>query len=938
VGGAGQAVWPNLPNQHLRLTADRETYRPGQTARVFIPNPYGEKTLALVTVERGVILDSQLVELDESGSTFSLPLTDDHAPNVYISATLIDVDDFRQGYLNLAVEPKAQALHVELTSQPERAQPGEQVTLALHVTDAQGKPVQGEFSLSVVDLAALALADPNALDILPAFYGEQPLGIRTSLALAAFSKRFAPSSIESPGGLGGGGGGGEALGPIVRENFPDTAYWNPTLVTDADGNGQVTLALPDSLTTWHVDARGLTSDTRVGQAETQVITTKPLLIRPVTPRFLVVGDHVELAAIVHNNTDKNLQTSANLKVSGFSLDKTSKPSQTVKIPAGGRVRLTWWGTAQDTDSADLLFSVKASGVDQALQDTARPVWGALPVLHYTAPQTFVTAGVLPEAGSRLEIISLPRTFVPTGGGLDVEMSPSLAAAVLDALEAMKEPSINAGSERVLSYVLPNLAVYRSLQGAGLESPALKERLDGCLDDSLRRLLALQNSDGGWGWYAKGQSNPYITGYILFGLQQIKEAGVRVDEKAIQNGRDFLVAARPYLGGEPPQAWEMERLAFTEFILQETGGAGTQAVEALYGWRDRLSPWARALLALTLEDISPGETRARELISNLETTAIRSASGAHWEVPGEDWRDPGTPRFTTALVVYALAQRDPAAPILTDAVRYLASQRSASGQWGSPYETAWVILALNEAMQGSGELQSDFAFSADLNGTAIISGQSSGPASLTPVTAGTPVDQLYSKTPNALTFSRQPGNGRLYYRAALQVDQPVELVKPLKQGMQVDRAYYDPACKQNCSVLDSVKLDQGARLAVRLTLSLPHDSYYVMLEDYIPAGSEILNKALMTSQEGRGPTTWAEFYDPHDPFAGGSGWWLINAPQIFDDHILWMAEYLPAGTYTLTYTLIPLQAGEYHLLPVHAWQAYFPEVQGTSAGAIFEIKP
>jgi uncharacterized protein YfaS (alpha-2-macroglobulin family) len=40
---------------------------------------------------------------------------------------------------------------------------------------------------------------------------------------------------------------------------------------------------------------------------------------------------------------------------------------------------------------------------------------------------------------------------------------------------------------------------------------------------------------------------------------------------------------------------------------------------------------------------------------------------------------------------------------------------------------------------------------------------------------------------------------------------------------------------------------------------------------------------------------------------------------------------------LTYTLVPLQTGEYQVLPTRAWQTYFPEVQATSAGARFEIK-
>jgi O-acetylhomoserine (thiol)-lyase len=67
-------------------------------------------------------------------------------------------------------------------------------------------------------------------------------------------------------------------------------------------------------------------------------------------------------------------------------------------------------------------------------------------------------------------------------------------------------------------------------------------------------------------------------------------------------------------------------------------------------------------------------------------------------------------------------------------------------------------------------------------------------------------------------------------------------------------------------------------------------------------------------------------------------WLFNEPQIHDDGILFTADYLPAGTYVLTYTLVPLQAGEFRVLPAHAWQSFFPEVQGTSAGTVFEITP
>jgi uncharacterized protein YfaS (alpha-2-macroglobulin family) len=112
----------------------------------------------------------------------------------------------------------------------------------------------------------------------------------------------------------------------------------------------------------------------------------------------------------------------------------------------------------------------------------------------------------------------------------------------------------------------------------------------------------------------------------------------------------------------------------------------------------------------------------------------------------------------------------------------------------------------------------------------------------------------------------------------------------------------------------------------------------MVEDFIPAGVEIFDRNLKTSQQGIESTEVEAQFDDSDPFAEGWGWWLFNEPQIRDDRILFSADYLPAGTYMLTYTLIPLQAGEYRVLPAHAWESFFPEVQGTSAGAILEIKP
>jgi uncharacterized protein YfaS (alpha-2-macroglobulin family) len=259
-------------------------------------------------------------------------------------------------------------------------------------------------------------------------------------------------------------------------------------------------------------------------------------------------------------------------------------------------------------------------------------------------------------------------------------------------------------------------------------------------------------------------------------------------------------------------------------------------------------------------------------------------------------------------------------------------------WNLGHDNAWAITALNAAMVGIGDLRADFAFNASLNGTPLTSGDIAG-TQLTPLKTFVPLANLTANASNLLTINREDGLGRLYYNTVLNVNRPVQDVRPLDNGMQLERVFCKADSRsKGCTPLASLQLAATQSISAQLTLILPHDSYYVMVEDFIPAGMEILNRNLKTSQLGVDETQVQAQFDDKDPFADGWGWWLFNEPQVRDDSIIFSAEFLPAGTYVLTYTLVPLQAGEYRVLPAHAWQAFFPEVQGTSAGAVFEIKP
>ena len=536
------------------------------------------------------------------------------------------------------------------------------------------------------------------------------------------------------------------------------------------------------------------------------------------------------------------------------------------MAANDRQRLSWWGTVEDVQSVELIFAANSGD----LGDVTRPESGLIDVKRYLATQTFSTAGILDKAGERLELVSLPRSFDLGSGGLQVEMAPSLAAAMLPALEVLEDYPYET-TEGTVSRFLPNLMAYQALQEFDIEATvvqtALERNLEGCLD----KLRAEQSYSGGWGWTKNGNTNPYITAYALLGLSQAKQAGFSVEQHVIDWAVEYLQDSLINdFSGSNLEEWELERVVFIHYALRQSGVETTLA-PTLYQQRQQLSPWAQALLAVIDEE------NKQTLLSNLQSSAIRSATGAHWELTGESRVNMSTAIFNTSVVVYVLAQEEPATPLLSDATRYLMEHRDVFGAWTSNYATSWSVMALTEVMRATGELGGNFTYSASLNDQLLAEGSSSGNAHVTPISAQAEIASLNPDMPNALRISRQDGGGRLYYRAVLNVSQPVIEVEPLQRGLAVSRSYYDPLeeCDQShCTPVTTAIA--GDLVTARVSLTLPYDMYYLTIEDYLPAGAEVLDTSLKSSQQGAEPV-----FDPWDPFKDGWGWWYFSQPQMRD---------------------------------------------------------
>jgi uncharacterized protein YfaS (alpha-2-macroglobulin family) len=226
-----------------------------------------------------------------------------------------------------------------------------------------------------------------------------------------------------------------------------------------------------------------------------------------------------------------------------------------------------------------------------------------------------------------------------------------ASEALAALERSPYPS----NEQTLSGFLPELEIYQAIQSFGVTAPELKARLDRSLPERLNAILARQNTDGGWSWWPGGESDPLISAYILFGLAQAQAAGISVPPEIPQHAVAYLVNSLPSVEMSA-EGWQLDRLAFEHFALAQAGSGDLSGTQAVYEARPLLSPWAQALLALTLESLSPGSTQAQTLLSDLQANAIVSSTGAHWEDQNAGWRNMSSTVSTTAIVAYALALR------------------------------------------------------------------------------------------------------------------------------------------------------------------------------------------------------------------------------------------------------------------------------------------
>ncbi|OGV52285.1 MAG: hypothetical protein A2X49_17130 [Lentisphaerae bacterium GWF2_52_8] len=769
------------------------------------------------------------------------------------------------------------------------------------------------------------------------------------------------------------GGGEESEGPAaaVRTNFADTAFWAAHIMPDANGEAEIELAMPENLTTWKIRAWSLTHGTRVGEAQTEVLTSKDFLLRLIAPRFAVETDELILSSIVHNYLPQKQEAKITLSIDGDSLIPLDKAPQRVSIEANGEARVDWKVRAVKEGSASITMSAVAKDGSDAMKLS-------IPILVHGAPKTVSRSGSIgadDKDGTIKFEFDLPEKRRAGETRLDINYSPSLALAMADALPYLADYPYGC-TEQTLNRFLPAVITQKVLaelgislgdlkdKGSNLNAQELgdpkqragqwekqiqhrkappvfdKEELDRMVKTGVTRLLNMQLSDGGWGWFSGyGEySSPHTTATVVHGLRLATLNDVQVPSDSLQRGLEWLKSYQTAELGkiknapakkEPWKEYADSTDALVYRVLAENKVYNSEMCEFLYRDRLHLGTYAMALYGLALQEQGEKE-KLGMIMKNLEqyvvtdpenqTTHMRLPDGCFW------WRWYGDEIETQAAYLKLLVRTNPKSARAPELVKYLLNNRKHATYWNSTRDTALCIESFAEYIRASAESKPDMAVEISCDGKLLKTVKINAGNILSYESRLSLTDADLPAGKHTLEL-RRTGSGPLYSNAYLSYFSLEDFITKTGLEIKVERKYYklvetkkdQKAAGAHGQVLDQkavayerVPLSSGAEIRsgdlveIEMLIESKNDYEYILFEDMKPAGCE-----------------------PVEVRSGYNGNEMGAYVEFRDTKVCFFVRELARGTHSVSYRMRAETPGAFSALPTQGWGMYAPELRANS---------
>ncbi len=577
VSGGESPPSRKVEQETVTLIPDKESYQPGDTARVLVQAPFSPAE-GLLTVSRSGILYTERFEIEEDSITLEVPIEEKHLPNLVLQVDLVGaaprMDDqgevvaeipprpaFASGQLQLSIPPIQRTLSLEVTPRDTELEPGGETLIDLELTDAGGQPVEGaELAVVVVDEAILALSNYQLADPIAVFYLDRSADLSSSYGRASIilvdplalevteeAERKMADNLFATQSLGEGAV-MEAEAPMaaapaedmaqeqsaqpaiqIRSDFNPLATFSPEVRTDSDGKARVEVSLPDNLTRYRVMVVAVDDGNQFGSAESNLTARLPLMVRPSAPRFLNFGDKFELPVVLQNQTDEEMIVE--VVVQAGNIELLESPGLRVTVPANDRREVRFPAETVMAGTARLqIAAVSGDYADAAVIE--------LPVYTPATTEAFATYGVVDE-GSIVQPIKSPSDVFPQFGGIEINTSSTALQALTDAVIYLVSYPFEC-TEQIASRILGVAALRDVLDAFSAEGLPSAQEMEAAVVRDIEMLEGLQNYDGGFPYWRRGEDSiPFNTIHAAHAMQQAREMDYRVPEEMWFNVLAYL---------------------------------------------------------------------------------------------------------------------------------------------------------------------------------------------------------------------------------------------------------------------------------------------------------------------------------------------------------------------------------------------------------------
>jgi uncharacterized protein YfaS (alpha-2-macroglobulin family) len=670
----------------------------------------------------------------------------------------------------------------------------------------------------------------------------------------------------------------------LRTVLKDAAYWNPTVRTDASGTAKVTFKLPDNLTTWVISGVASTTATAVGEAKTEIITQKEVVMRPVVPNILRVGDSLKLSSLLHNYTESDKKFTASLELPGAQVVDASQPGVVV-AGKGGTEQLYWSVKPTTVDlQAKATFTAKAEEGDFG-DAIAQP----LPIIPFGFTENLSFAGM----NATQFALNLPADTDDTYSKVTLNLSPTMLGTLPGAMQYLLEYPYGCVEQTTSRFVPAVIAK----SNAGIFADAFKDKdVADYIDHGITRLALLQNTDGGWGWTSNSTSDPFITAYVIEYLMTAKKTGTKVPQEIFTKAQTFL---------SQPTA-DSATLILNSYALQKIGDIrGNVEVPIDQSLSPDVLSYA-VMVNYTSGNKNPDTNGATALLGKVENEgelASLATGKSHWFGS----RDASTALALRALT-YAGVDRSATLPL----ARYLLEKRQ-KHYWSNTFGTAQVVQAIVDFTKAGGDLTPTYKYSVAVNGKTINTGA---------VDAATktikPIEIAIADAKSGAITVQKEGEGNLYSSVAVSAFRTSPTTKAAGNGITIKREYI---AGKGAAYYPSV----GDTVSIRLTLEgIPASTEYLVVEDYLPAGMIPINTNLKNES------------NPMSDYYYGGYWYGNEEKTKKDGAVFLLSDLSGSSKRTVTYEARVISSGEFQAPPALVADMYNSDVRGNTAAEVVKV--